>query len=359
MRIVRWVRGLAAATLIGSLLAGAPPATASPAAPVTPAARPVHRATSGPPERALIFLVGYSHRYGIVYNDFSNGNLLAVQPDGTHARVLHTDAQAVSVAGEVIEYFRPSDLNPDLPDRYLDLAKHVHGMVPTRWMAVAPGGGVWVAKHRNGWHLYYDSDTARPRDLGVMTDLPNVRPLYFDIVASRRGVAVVASRANGSIAGVEYYPSVHRPFHRPLRTAGLPDDVEPTCPHLGTAVSCVDDQQDKAYAFDLSGRHRVRVRHARQPIGDGVFVGGRVHRLAITTFETVQGEDDEPSCPCAIRFDNHVHVGGLEDENLAANNTADPSVFFVKWTAAGPAIMRSHYGRGPVRFVRLAPLASA
>lgn len=353
MRIVHSAR-----TLVVGMLATAT-LLALAVAPGSAAAPPVHRPTAGPPDRSFIFIVGYSHRYGIIYDDFDNGRILAVKPDGTHFRVLHTDAQAVAVADDMIEYFRPSDLNADGPDRYLDLAKHAHGMIPKRWMAVAPGGGTWVAKHRNGWHLYYDSDTGPVRDLGVMDDLPNARPLYFDIVGSRRGVVVIATRASGRVAGVEYYPSVLSPSHRRLRTAGLPSDAEPDCRHVGTAVSCVDQAQDKAYAFDPSGRHRVRLRHARQPIGDAVFVRDPMRRLAITTFETVQGEDDEPSCPCTIRFDNHVHLDGLDDENLAANNTADPSVFFVRQTPAGPAIMRSHFGRGPARLVRLAPLVSA
>jgi len=357
MRIVRSARGLAGAALLAVLTPL--PASAAPApAPAPAPARPVDRAVA-PKDWSLIFIVGYSHRYGIVYDDFSNDRILAVQPDGTHFRVLHTDAQAVAVADSMIEYFRPSDFNPDLPDHFLDLAKHVHGTVPSRWMAVAPGGGVRVAKHRHGWRLYYDSDTGPERDLGVMTDLPNVRPLYFDIVAARRGVVVVATRASGRVAGVEYYPSVHSSAHRRLRTAGLPSDAEPDCRHIGTAVSCADDQQDKAYAFDLSGRHRVRLRHARQPIGDAVFVRYPVRRLAVTTFDTVQGEDDEPSCPCTIHFDNGRSIGGLTDQSLTANNTADPSVFFVEQTATGPAIMRSHYGRGPARLVRLAPLVSA
>ena len=354
MRIVRSPRTLAAVAVFGALLVGGG-ALGGPVAAAPPASGPNPGAAS-PQDRSVIFLVGYSHRYGIIYDDFGNGRILAVEPDGTHARVLHTDAQAVAVAGDMIEYFRPSDLNADGPDRYLDLAKHVSGLLPKRWMAVAPGGGVWVAKHRGGWHLYYDSDTAPVQDLGVMTDLPNVRPLYFDIVTSHRGVAVVATRASGRVAGVEYYPSVHRSTHHRLRTAGLPRDVEPGCRHLATALSCVDDAQDKAYAFDLAGRGRVWVRHTRLPVGDAVFVRERVRRLAVTTFDTVQGEDDDPSCPCSIRFDNGTHIGNLAWETLAANNTANPSVFFVQWTAAGPAIMRSHYGRGPTRFVRLAPL---
>lgn len=354
MRRVHAVPALAAAVLtVGLLALPAAPGSAS------PRTRPVHPHAAAPPDRSVIFVVGYSHRYGIIYDDFGNGRILAVRPDGSHARVLHTDAQAVAVAGDVIEYFRPSDFNADVPDHFLDLAKHVHGLVPHRWMALAPGGGVRVAKHRDGWHAYFDSDTGPERDLGVMTDLPNVRPLYFDLVASRYGLAVFATRANGRPAGIEYYPSAHRPFHRPLRLTGLPRDLLPDCHHLGTALSCLDgDGQDKAIGIDRTGRHRASLRHPSLPVGDAIFVRDRVRRFALTTFDTVQGEADEPSCPCTVRFDNGARIHGLTWETLAANNARDPSVFFVEQTAAGPAIFRSHYGRGPARLVRLAPLQS-
>jgi len=354
MRKARSVTGAAivaaVALLAATLLAVAVPrpAAGAPTAPTVPTA---------PRERSVIFIVGYSHRYGIIYDDFGNGRILAVKPNGSGARVLHTDAQAVAVAGDVIQYFRPSDFNADVPDRFLDLAKHVHGIVPKRWMALAPGGGVWVAKHRNGWHAYFDSDTGPVRDLGVMTDLPNVRPLYFDLVASRRGLLVFATRADGRPAGIEYYPSAHRPSHHRLRLAGLPHDLLPDCGHLGTAASCLDgDAQDKAIGLDLTGRHRAAVRHPSLPVGDAIFVRAPVRRFALTTFDAVQGEDEEPTCPCTIRFDNGARINGLDWESLAANNAPNPSVFFVKETAAGPAIFRSHYGRGPAQLVRLAPI---
>ena len=72
MRMARSARGLAGAALLAALMT--PVATTASAAPTGPAAsRPVHRATAGPRERSFIFLVGYSHRYGIVYDDFGNG----------------------------------------------------------------------------------------------------------------------------------------------------------------------------------------------------------------------------------------------------------------------------------------------
>jgi hypothetical protein len=306
----------------------------------------------------VIFIVGYSHRYGIVYDDFGNGRILAVKPDGSGARVLRTDAQATAMSGDMIEYFRPSDFNADGPDHFLDLAKHVHGLVPKRWMAIVPGGGVWVAKRPDGWHTYFDSDTGPVHDLGVMGELPNVRPLYFNFGSSRQGLLVFATRASGRPAGLEFYPSAHRPFHRALPTAGLPHALQPSCPHLLlAAATCLDDDsQDTAIVVHLSGRYPAGVRHSRLPVGDAIFVRGAVHRLAFTTFDSVQGEDAEPSCPCTIHFDNGSRIHGLAEEGLATNQAGNPSVFFVKSTAAGPAIFRSHYGRGAARLVRLAPV---
>ena len=46
-----------------------------------------------------MYLAGYSRAHGLIINDFDNARVLSIRPDGSHFRVLHTDAQAMQVVG--------------------------------------------------------------------------------------------------------------------------------------------------------------------------------------------------------------------------------------------------------------------
>jgi hypothetical protein len=324
-----------------------------------PSEAAVSRDTSSAADSSFVYLAGYSRRHGLIINDFDNSRILAVRADGSHLRVLHTDAQAIEVVGGLIEYFRPSDEGSSDRDYFFDLDNDHHGVVPKTWTSLTIGGGVHVARQHDGWHLYYEPDTGAPeRDFGVMTDVPNVHPMYFNFGASERGLLVVGSFKSNRPAVTEFYPTPNaRPHHR-LNTQGISRGTFLLCPHIATAIGCTDDDVGQQVIGLSQGRaNRPSVRHTKAAIGDVVFAqlaSGR--RYAYSTLNDTSDSDNGPQCTCAVHFGNGTIVKGIVDATLMTDDTrVNPSVFYVKYTARGSAVYRSHFGRGRPTLVVRAP----
>ena len=126
----------------------------------------------------------------MIFNDRSNGNVYAVNPDGTDLHVVVSAGLAYAVAGGLIEY---EDLtSPTVLDRLPRPRFLGDGLVPDSWEAITVGGGVRTQHQSDGWHLYYEPDTGGgEQDFGAMNDLPNDPNLYISITASDQGMLVL------------------------------------------------------------------------------------------------------------------------------------------------------------------------
>lgn len=338
--------------LAGCVALVAAAVTALPAQAVAPAAVHGHG-------RSYMYIAGYSPGHGIILNDFDNSRVLAVRADGSHLRVLHKDAQATEVVGGLVEYFRPSEDDPGGRSYFFDLDNGRHGIVPRAWWSLSAGGGVWMKRRHNGWHLYYQPDTGgRAHDFGVMPGLAKRHGIGFNFGASLRGLVVTASSAQEAWRPrAELYPvpnSVAR-RHR-LSTVGVSPSTLLLCPHVGTTIACTNDVQ----GGDIIGlsRNSIRspiVRHSSTAVGDVVFANESTgHRYAYTTLDD-NDPDNGPQCPCSIHFDNGRTIKGIVDAALATHGTRGSRVFYVKYTAHASALYRNSFGGGHPRLIFRAP----
>jgi hypothetical protein len=310
-----------------------------------------------PAAPTFMYLAGFSQHHGLIINDFGNSRILSVRPDGSQLRVLHTDAQATEVVGGLVEYFRPSDDSASDRSYFFDLDNGRHGVVPTSWMSLTVGGGVRVARHHDGWHLYYEPDTgAAERDFGVMTDLPNVHPMFFNFGASERGLLVIGSFNSNRPAMTEFYPTPNARQHHRLNTHGIPRDTFMLCPHVATAIGCTDDDAGtQVIGLSVHAQRKPMVRQVPTAVGDVVVVKPAAGRRYAYTSLDASDPDNGPQCPCRVHFDNGAVVGGIADPAVMSDDAAYPSAFYVKNTPTGSAVFRSHFGRGRPAVILRAP----
>lgn len=305
-----------------------------------------------------MYIAGYSPGHGIILNDFDNSRVLAVRADGSHLRVLHKDAQATQVVGGLIEYFRPSQEDPEDRDYFFDLDNGRHGVVPRNWESLTVGGGVWTQRRHSRWHLYYQPDTgAHARDFGVLPGLAKLHHIGFNFGASARGMVITASSVREDWRPrAEFYPIPNAAGHHRLRTAGISPSTLLLCPHVGTTIACINDVQGS----DIIGLSRDSgdsplVRHVHTAVGDVVFANEMTgHRYAYTTLDD-NDPDNGPQCPCSIHFDNGRTIKGIVDAAIATHGKTDPAVFYVKYTAHGSALYRNSFGGGHARLILRAP----
>jgi hypothetical protein len=303
---------------------------------------------------AKLEIIGYSANQGVIFNDRSNGNVYAVNPDGTNLRVLINAARAYAVAGGLIEY---EDLtSPTVVDRYFDFDFLANGLVPDTWQAITIGGGVRTQHQSDGWHLYYEPDIGgAEQDFGAMNDLPNDASLELSVTASDDGMVVVGIPPSNDPPSTEFFPTPNAAPHHALNTAGVTADDSLFCLHVNTAIGC-EGGSNKIIGLDPSGVAAPNNSTVPGNLGDVVFAQGSTHAHAYTTYDVL--DDFDVFCPCRVHFSNGTVITGLDIPTIVSDDATHAHVYYVKGGHGHDVgIYRSQFGHGAPQLVAAAPRA--
>jgi hypothetical protein len=180
--------------------------------------------------------------------------------------------------------------------------------------------------------------------------------MYFNFGASPRGLLVIASFKSDRRAMTEFYPVPNARAHHQLDLHGIPRSTFLLCPHVGNTIGCTDDVSgDQVIGLSRTRGHAPLVRHVKAAVGDVVFANSANGRPYAYTSLDHDSMDNGPECPCSIHFGTGGSARHLVDATIISHGAHDPAVFYVKRTAHGDALFRSHFGHGHAKRILLAP----
>ena len=304
---------------------------------------------------ASLEIVGYSANNGVIFNDRSNGNVYAVNPDGTNLHVVVHEGRAYAVAGGLIEY---EDLtSPTVLNRFLDLDtladgartglvgvdhRRRRGAHPAPERRVAP---VLLARHRRRRAgLRRDERAAeRPEPL-------HQHHLLRSTACSSSGWTATATPRRSS--------SRHR-TRRPTTRSNT----------SGSRCRQLLRLPPRQHRHRLRGK-RQRDRRARSGRDSPPRPSQRCqaisamscsraappHSHAYTTYDVL--DDFDVFCPCRVHFTNGTVITGLDTPTIVSDDATHAHVYYVKGEIGHDVgIYRSQFGHGAPQLVARAPRA--